>query len=230
MFIDFLLDPDSLSATNLKSSTFDNPLGIGHPALKYRNDADKQWSILEDGDFKVPVAPDDNVFITVSSASAVIKYVMAPVRFLPAYWMPAGNDKEQVDCTKDLLSSTNAPIQRPRFGVDHPGGGYTLSYQRQGDTDWQPDTSNFTTYFKPLKAGDTLVNMGWDGQSSQPARFAPYVSVQVSDLPGVLFYGLQAMITDIKNGSTVGYVWWDPNIEVQTPVRNFALLRRKHAK
>jgi hypothetical protein len=223
MYIDFQFDLSTLTQDQRGKlpGTFANPVPVAHPPVRYRSSPSAPWTVLQNPDFPVPVAFDTRVLMTVSSPDPGSNYVMAPDRFLPITWTPDQGSK--TDCNASLLNGSSSPIDTPQFDVDHPVN-YTLAYQGPQGT-WQPDPSGsiFGQYGIP---GDCM-NVSRQTQPSRPALFAPHVSFNVADLPGTLYYGLQIRIIALNTGENIGWVWWDPSIQVTANGGTSQFFRRK---
>lgn len=223
-FIDFQFDPDTMITSDQRKQlpgSFNSPVAIDHPPVRYRTTTDAPWTVLQKPDFPVPVASGDTVLITVSSPEPGSKYVMAPDRFLPIKWFP--DQGPPSDGNDLLLNGDNTPIQVPQFGVNHPTN-YTLAYQGAA-TPWQPDSDNpvFAQYGIP----SDCLNVSRQTQAVKPALFAPYVSVEVADIAGTLSYGLQIRIISLTTGKDLGWVFWDPALLITSSGGTSQFFRRQ---
>lgn len=195
-----------------------------HPKLRYRSthivdngNRFGPWTAL-DGDQQVPVPPGSRVEITVSDTENRPEYLIVPVRFLPARWLPGDDPNALVYCTTSLLASDKSPIDIAQFSYSIPQFSY-IQYSKddlendiRGGT-WQTDPSTFTTNYQQQMGDSASVTCEVKQPQSQAQVCQPFFSFNVRNLIGVLSYSISVQI--LECGVLKGWGWWDPFIRVR---------------
>jgi hypothetical protein len=211
MNIIFSLDPTALpqNAGGGANGSFEKPWPLSHGFISMRYG-------YEDGQMHGPVSSD--TVISVGAGSRVEfsfvdvqsrpKYTIAPVRLVIASWTPAGS-QTQVPSLIDLLNSDDTPVYLPRFEQNHQTYyGYNYVPAGPGTNAWTPDSGQFFANWWPNGA-----NCSRDAAPASPQVRAPYIAMDVADIPGTLVYGVEFKIATNGNDSNSAF-WFDPTLQV----------------
>lgn len=217
MSIIFSVDPTALPQnpdSGRSDGSFEKPWGLSHGYISMMYG-------YEDGPMQGPVSSDTLVSVAAGSrvefwfvdAKNRPKYVIAPVRVVIGGWTPAGGSA--ASDLLALLNSKDTPVYLPRFEQNHPSY-YSYDYvdPNPGSKDWNKDSGAFAG------AWPGGVNCGLDVTPTSPQVRAPFIAMDLADIPGTLSYGLEFKIATNGQDSKGSY-WFDPTLVVTKPGDNF---------
>lgn len=190
----FLIDPSSLTDS---SGTFEAPVGVSHPNMLVIQDGGTPTQ--HDGDYKVLVPKGERIQIWLEDVGRRPNVLIAPVRLVANQWNNENLSLSQVN-------GPDTPIGRPNYMVNHEDE-YGFVYTG-AQTEWQTDDIPAITHW-----GFKGVEAGRDGQTECPRVHSPYVTFNMTDYSGLLWYGLEFALT--VSGQFKGYYFFDPYIQVR---------------
>lgn len=190
--INFIVDTSRLPA----AGTFERPAFTHHFEMSVDRDMAGAHTVSAGG--IVRVGSSDRVDLALVDRSLGLRVELAPVLLLAHMW------NGDVLTPKDMADSNpEKPIDKPRYDVRH--NDVPKMQYKGSETGWQQVSSDNHLWWS------NGAKIAQDVSVTRADLYRPYVTFNFQGLVGLFQYGIEFAVS--KNGETIGYYYFDPQIQ-----------------